>query len=743
MRVVYAALIAFGIYSLLQLMDIGFIEFRLYDTLFTVTPQNRPDPRLVVVGYQIQSLKSGEVSKMVGLKDHDFVLEKILRGNPSQVIFMGDPPEYSKSQKQVSQFIRKYLKEKNFYFAVGDEFSARGLPKNCEEYNLSSYGVPPEKDLWGCMVWDEFVDGKDSVVRRYTTFYLRPWAFTEIAINAFEGKKAKPLRGEFWDIAKSYSQIYIDHRKPGAYPLYKYSDFFDLKISDKEFRDKIVLVGAIDDGAVVGLSKKTPTNKERFGELRVNIGASIIDTIIHDTSIKKFSNVEKYFYSILMLTLISFFSFFSKRGILFDGRASIVVVIVYSIYVWLQFHLFRNWMPLMEPLVGSLSIIYISLPFRLVGEARKRARIEKDAEFKMLQARVATKSAKADLGFRLAVQVAHDMKSPLSAIDTVASLAESGWKGEYNKMLKDSSRRLKGIGEDLIGRYRRGSFQMENIPQSTDVVGCLSSLVEEYSKGKYQEIEFQFHTSAQSLFVSVDQVKLERAVSNIINNAVEALSGKGKIILTIVDHETEFEILISDNGPGIPSQIQEQIFERGATLGKKEGSGLGLFQARKVFRDSGGDLTVFSTNREGTVFQGKLRKDGQIKSELNVQKHLVLIEDVKESRDIWSELLTTAFIKFEIYNNPNEFYRHYQDRKGDLFSGKVFTLVTDLVFDGFDDTGFDVVDFIKKNKSNYLRETILCTSLSSNPEIARIAKDLGVRLIGKSELNNLTLIAQG
>ncbi len=94
----------------------------------------------------------------------------------------------------------------------------------------------------------------------------------------------------------------------------------------------------------------------------------------------------------------------------------------------------------------------------------------------------------------------------------------------------------------------------------------------------------------------------------LIENSLDALKGKGKIEIEVnpvsysnIPDDHFIEIRISDNGPGIPPEHQEKIFEPHFSS-KKEGTGLGLAFAKHIVQQHGGKIEFFSVPSSGTVF---------------------------------------------------------------------------------------------------------------------------------------------
>jgi signal transduction histidine kinase len=97
---------------------------------------------------------------------------------------------------------------------------------------------------------------------------------------------------------------------------------------------------------------------------------------------------------------------------------------------------------------------------------------------------------------------------------------------------------------------------------------------------------------------TLDVDKLRRAVSNIAANARDAMGGKGRLrfsarVLASADGSGQrLELVLADEGPGVPPEIRDRVFEPFVTLGKKRGTGLGLAVARRFVEDHGGSLDL-------------------------------------------------------------------------------------------------------------------------------------------------------
>jgi hypothetical protein len=94
---------------------------------------------------------------------------------------------------------------------------------------------------------------------------------------------------------------------------------------------------------------------------------------------------------------------------------------------------------------------------------------------------------------------------------------------------------------------------------------------------------------------------LSRILSNLLDNAYEALGKQGHILITADKVPKGILLTIKDNGIGIPENFQSQIGERGFTLGKPTGKGLGIWFAKQTVLQWGGTFEVSSSENKGTT----------------------------------------------------------------------------------------------------------------------------------------------
>lgn len=236
------------------------------------------------------------------------------------------------------------------------------------------------------------------------------------------------------------------------------------------------------------------------------------------------------------------------------------------------------------------------LLFWEVRSSRERLKsVQKDLEIKGLE----------DKNL-LARQVAHDLRGPLTALQTIVSC--NAIANSHADLARDVIHRVHGIAHDLL-KSQKKEVKAENVPElSKSDRKTLQDLM--ISMGQ----ELQLRDSNCEVLVSsredilvqsldLNQIELSRILSNVMQNSIEARSSsEAHLILDVRMRRSEDKVLLSikDNGKGIPEPLLPQIFREGATFGKANGHGLGLFSAKKLLKSRGGDIQISSLVDVGT-----------------------------------------------------------------------------------------------------------------------------------------------
>ncbi len=212
----------------------------------------------------------------------------------------------------------------------------------------------------------------------------------------------------------------------------------------------------------------------------------------------------------------------------------------------------------------------------------------------------------------LAAQVAHDIRSPLSALKIASNSTIR--TPESEALLKASLQRIEDIAQNLLEAWKpiRQTFSIEQNEITKprhkenkvfDVSESIKIVATESQMRMKESHKISIDIQPGIMNVSGNRIEFQRAISNILNNAMEAISLRidGEIRLYLRKYATKIEISVLDNGCGIPAEIIAKLGKTGVSLGKgNQGNGLGLAHAKHFFESCGGKLQLTSSLGAGT-----------------------------------------------------------------------------------------------------------------------------------------------
>jgi signal transduction histidine kinase len=209
---------------------------------------------------------------------------------------------------------------------------------------------------------------------------------------------------------------------------------------------------------------------------------------------------------------------------------------------------------------------------------------------------------------RLAAGVAHSIRNPLTSIkmrlfSLERSLDLAPSQKEDLEVISEETRHLDTIIRNFLEYARPSKLRMQRISPS-EVIDMDLQLLRHRFKSYGVQIALRRTDPLPEVLADPDQLK--EVFVNILINACEAMGEGGTV--TIEEEEQWQEpagpaavVRISDNGPGIPAELQEKVFEPFFST-KEEGTGLGLSIAARIIEQHGGSLSLTSEAGVGTTF---------------------------------------------------------------------------------------------------------------------------------------------
>lgn len=218
---------------------------------------------------------------------------------------------------------------------------------------------------------------------------------------------------------------------------------------------------------------------------------------------------------------------------------------------------------------------------------------------------------------RMAAHVTHEIRNPLSSIGLNLELLEEELalaevSSEPRQLLQAIRREvdhLSALSEEYLrlARPQRPRLEAESLPE---LIREVASFVRPELGKAGIELVLDINEVED---VPIDEQQIRQALGNLMRNAREAMSRGGRLVVRLRETEDDaIELVVEDEGSGIPEEIRKSIFDPFFTT-KNRGTGLGLAITRQVIEGHGGTIACEAVEPHGTRFRIRLlrgRHDG-------------------------------------------------------------------------------------------------------------------------------------
>jgi signal transduction histidine kinase len=209
----------------------------------------------------------------------------------------------------------------------------------------------------------------------------------------------------------------------------------------------------------------------------------------------------------------------------------------------------------------------------------------------------------------------HQLRTPLTSVKGYLSLVLDGDTGTITetqrKMLGQaftSSQRMVYLIADLlnVSRLKTGKFLIQPVPinLATLVSDEIAQLTETAAS---RELNLVYNKPENFPELMLDETKTRQVIMNFVDNAIYYTPAHGTITIELLDKSAAVELRVVDDGIGVPKAEQHHLFTKfyragNARKARPDGTGLGLFMAKKVIVAQGGALIFESAENKGSVF---------------------------------------------------------------------------------------------------------------------------------------------
>ncbi len=211
--------------------------------------------------------------------------------------------------------------------------------------------------------------------------------------------------------------------------------------------------------------------------------------------------------------------------------------------------------------------------------------------------------------------VAHQLRTPLSvtkwALDMLYDISQNSLTPEQVQVLmqgKESNERMIALVDNLLKVDLHEIGKMQYSFETISIHSVVDPVVDQLMViAKQRNIDLQKIYDANNTNIYADKERLQSVLQNFLENALKYTPKGGEVIVTIKSNDTDIEVSVKDNGIGIPENELDKLFTkfyRGENAIKTvtEGSGLGLFIAKKIIKRHGGKIWAKSNEGKGSTF---------------------------------------------------------------------------------------------------------------------------------------------
>lgn len=227
---------------------------------------------------------------------------------------------------------------------------------------------------------------------------------------------------------------------------------------------------------------------------------------------------------------------------------------------------------------------------------------------------------KRQVRFQFISVLAHELKSPLAAVEGYLHILEDPTTADnekmYNQIVERSLIRVEGMRKlilDLLDLTRIESGKKKRELKDVDLINVLSFSVENVTPdANKRDIQINLNTP-EELHVTADRGEIEIILNNLLTNAVKYNKDGGRVEVDIEDKENTAIIKVADTGIGMEKEDVEKLFQEFTRIKNQKtknilGSGLGLSILKKLVDMYNGEINVESEPDVGTTFTVTLKK---------------------------------------------------------------------------------------------------------------------------------------
>lgn len=220
-----------------------------------------------------------------------------------------------------------------------------------------------------------------------------------------------------------------------------------------------------------------------------------------------------------------------------------------------------------------------------------------------------------DLRRELVANVSHDLRTPLASIHGYVETLilkngelDQSDRRDYLNIIRNAAEKLTRLVGQLFELSKLDARQVEPRRERISLRELAHDVIQKFEPRAEQcEIRLSMEAASDAAFVEADVAMVERALENLIDNAIRYSNKGGHVRVAVAERADAVRLSVTDDGPGIPADERANVFDRFYRLdksrsGDREGGGLGLAITRRIAEAHGGRVDLESQVGIGSTF---------------------------------------------------------------------------------------------------------------------------------------------
>jgi len=210
----------------------------------------------------------------------------------------------------------------------------------------------------------------------------------------------------------------------------------------------------------------------------------------------------------------------------------------------------------------------------------------------------------------LSTEIAHEIRNPLVSMKTFLQLLPERWgdpefSSSFLTLVSDEVRRMERLLDVVIEYARPGGQTADH--RSAEVSAAIDvnlALLDHRARKREVRLESKLPDDLPAVALSED--RLRQVLLNLLLNAIDVTLPGGRVELSAKRVGDSVDIFVSDQGPGVPTELRSEIFEPFFSTRTGNAGGLGLAITQRIVRDAGGEIRVSDRAAGGAEFAVRL-----------------------------------------------------------------------------------------------------------------------------------------